>query len=404
MAGEDGVRPVGKIRVAHIITRLIIGGAQENTLFTVEGLMTSEDFEPLLITGPPIGPEGELVQRARSKGVNLVIVPELRREIHPIRDSLSLLKLIRLLREFKPDIVHTHSSKAGILGRLAARLVGTKVIVHTIHGLPFHPYQSRLLNALFIVLERTAARWTDCLVTVADAMWEKAIKVGIAPRRKFRTIYSGIEVEGFLKSAKHRAAMRRKLGFSRNDIVIGKVARLFHLKGHEYLFEAFPIVLDAFPRAKLLLVGDGILRRRLERMAERLGFADKVRFAGLVDPSLIPAYISAMDVVVHASLREGLARVLPQALLCGKPVVSYDIDGAREVIIDGETGRLVPPQSVGPLANAIIEILSNRAAARRMAERGRKLCAERFPVEKMVAALKALYHDLLFKRAPESYR
>jgi len=390
------------LRVAHVITRLILGGAQENTLLTVEGLKRSPDYEVVLITGPALGPEGELIERAKGSGVNLVIIPELRREINIRRDAVSFAKLLRHLKRFKPDIVHTHSSKAGILGRLAARVLGVKVIIHTSHGLPFHRYQRRAVNRGFITLEQAAARWTDRLVCVADAMRDQCLAAGIRPQSKFVTIYSGMETEPFLASETLGGDTRRELGFSDDDIVVGKVARLFHLKGHEYVLEAAPIIIQAFPRVKFLFVGDGILRDNLQRMAARLGIADRVVFAGLVDPSRIPAMISAMDLVVHASLREGLARVLPQALLCGKPVVSYDIDGAREVVVDGETGRLVPPETVGCLADAVIDLLSHPDEARRMALRGRELCARRFPAQVMVKSLERLYAELLEDRSEQA--
>jgi glycosyltransferase involved in cell wall biosynthesis len=388
-------KPGPPIRVLHIITRLILGGAQENTLFTVEGLHRSPRWEVALATGPAIGPEGELVNRARQGGLRLFIIDEMRREINPWRDFLTLIKLLRLIRSMRPEVVHTHSSKAGILGRLAARLLKVPVIIHTIHGLPFHPYQGRLHNWLFIGLEKMAARWTDKLICVADAMRDQAVAAGVAAPAKFITIYSGMEVADFLKESDEGQKVRQDLGIPLDALVVGKIARLFPLKGYEYVLQAIPQVLAKFPQVRLLFVGDGILREALEKEARQGGFAQNVIFAGLVDPQKIPAYLKAMDVVVHASLREGLARVLPQALISGKPVVSYDVDGAREVVLPGKTGWLIPPKSIDELARAIKEALSHPDEARKMGATGRSLFTEKFRSEVMVERIARLYQELL---------
>ncbi len=385
-------------KVVHIITRMILGGAQENTLLTCEGLHRSPEWKVTLVTGPALGPEGELVNRALRAGIPTIIVPELRRAIHPLRDTVSLSKLLRIVHDLQPDIVHTHSSKAGILGRLAGRLARVPVVIHTIHGLPFHPFEKALANACYIAAERVAARWSDRLVCVADAMVRQALAAGVGTPEQYVTIYSGIEVEAFLQAQQHREEIRRRFGFSNEDIVIGKVARLFNLKGHQYVIAAAPQIVRRCPRVKFLFVGDGTLRRRLAAQADKLGVADRIVFAGLVDSSRIPAMISAMDVVVHASLREGLARVLVQALLAARPVVSYDVDGAAEVIIDGVTGRLVPSRSVTELADALVNLIEHRDMAAQMALEGRRRFAEAFRAETMVRRLEGLYLDLLSEK------
>ncbi|KPJ63249.1 MAG: hypothetical protein AMS15_01145 [Planctomycetes bacterium DG_23] len=383
------------MKVLHIITRFILGGAQENTLFTVEGLHRSPKWEVALATGPAIGPEGELINRARQGGLRLFIIDEMRREINPWRDLLTLIKLLLLIHRMRPEIVHTHSSKAGILGRLAAHLLKVPVIIHTIHGLPFHPYQGRLSNRTFITLEKMAARWTDKLICVADAMRDQAVAAAVAPPEKFITIYSGMEVEEFLKESDEGQKVRQDLGIPLNVPVVGKIARLFPLKGYEYVLQAIPQVLAKFPQVRFLFVGDGILREALEKEAREKGFAENVVFAGLVEPKKIPVFLKAMDVVVHASLREGLARVLPQALISGKPVISYDVDGAREVVFPGKTGWLIPPKSVDELTRATVEALSQPDEARKMGERGRSLFTERFRAQVMVERIGRLYQELL---------
>lgn len=391
------------IPVVHIITRMILGGAQENTLFTCEGLnAVREDgrrvWDVTLVTGPALGPEGELIERARRNGVRTVVIDEMRRAIHPVRDAVVFWKLVRLLRRMRPAIVHTHSSKAGVLGRLAAWVARVPIIIHTIHGLPFHPYENPLKNAVYIAGERVAAWVSDRILTVCDVMAEKSLAEGVGTAGLYRTVYSGMEVDEFMGRAGERKRTRAEFGFAPDDIVVGKIARLFHLKGHEFVLRAAPRIVRACPRVKFFFVGDGILREELAQMAQRLGVGDRVVFAGLVDSREIPRMIHAMDIVVHTSLREGLARVLVQGLLCAKPVVSYDIDGAREVIIDRVTGRLLPPETVDELADAIIELASDPAAADALGREGQRRFADQFRTETMVRDIHDVYIELLRRK------
>ena len=229
---------------------------------------------------------------------------------------------------------------------------------------PFHPYQAWAAREFFRTCEWYAARRTTALISVADAMTDQLVAAGVAPREKFTTIYSGMEVEPFLQAEQHRHELRAALGYTDEHVVIGKIARLFHLKGHEYVLAAAREVTARHPQARFLFVGDGVLRAALERQATDAGIGDRVKFVGLVPPERVAEYIGAMDLVVHASLREGLARVLPQALIAARPVVSYDVDGAREVVLPGQTGYLLPPCSVQPLTAAISELVSDPAPAR----------------------------------------
>ncbi len=387
------------IRVAHIITRMILGGAQENTLFTCEGLQAMPEYDVRLITGPAIGPEGELLRRAEEHGISVDLVPSLRREINPLLDALALIKLVRLLQSFRPNVVHTHSSKAGILGRAAARIVGTPIIVHTIHGLPFRAYERKSrTRGLLVRAERKAATWSDKIICVADAMARQALDAGAGVPEQYTTIYSGMEVETFGPKPGVRERVREEFGIPPDAAVVGKVSRIFHMKGHQYVVAAAPKVVERIPNAWFMFVGDGSWRERIEAQVRDVGLAGRFVFTGLVDPSRVPDMIQAMDVLVHASLREGLARVLPQALLSERPVVSYDIDGAPEVVIDGETGRLVPPESIDELADAVVELLSDPDRAKQMAQKGRDLCLDLFPVERMVRDIHQLYQQLLTRK------
>lgn len=374
---------------------MIVGGAQENTLLCCQDLMRLFGDDVLLVTGPSLGPEGELLTQGRGGGVPLALVPSLRRAIHPWRDWQAYRAVKRILRDFRPDVVHTHSAKGGVLGRLAAHALRVPAIVHTVHGAPFHPYQNAVARNLFRWSEAYAAKRCHVLVSVADAMTDLLVDARVAPRSKFTTVYSGMDVEPFLAADQHRQRVRAELGYGDQHVVIGKIARLFHLKGHEYLIAAASRVVQVCPEARFLLVGDGLLRGDLESQLRRAGLADHFQFTGLVPPARIPQLLGAVDILVHVSLREGLARALPQALIAGKPVVSYDVDGAREVVLNGETGFLLPPKCIEPLADALVQLACDPGLRQRLGRNGRQRFTETFRHESMTRQLHGLYERLL---------
>jgi glycosyltransferase involved in cell wall biosynthesis len=382
------------VRVAHVITRLIIGGAQENTLWTVHDQLRLFGDEVTLITGPGIGPEGSLEETATALGLDLRIIRELRRSIHPLRDFASYRAIVRTLREYRPDIVHTHSSKAGILGRMAAAKLRIPC-VHTIHGASFHYGQSAAAYRAYVAAEKLAARWTDRFISVSDDMTAEYIRAGVASAGRFTTIHSGFDVDPFLHPPRPIEEVRRELGIEPQQVVAGKIARLFHLKGHEFLIAAAPEICKRCPEIRFLLVGDGILRERLETEIARLGLTERFIFTGLVRPERIPELVAAMDIVVHTSQWEGLARVLPQGLIAGKPVVTYDVGGAREVVIPGETGFLLPRDSVPELADAVSTLAADPALRERMGKAGRERFTEQFRHETMTRRIREVYAAVL---------
>ncbi len=383
------------MKVAHVITRMIVGGAQENTLLCCKDLVRSHGDRVLLITGPALGPEGDLLQREGCAGVPVSMISSLRRPIHPWRDARSYRELKTVLRDFAPDVVHTHSAKGGLLGRLAAWSLGVPAILHTVHGAPFHDYQGTVPRQLFRWCETYAAKRCHLLVSVADAMTDQLVAAGVAPRTKFTTVYSGMDVEPFLHADDAREATRREIGLPQDAVVVGKIARLFHLKGHEYVIRAADAVVRRCPDVHFLFVGDGILRDTLQQQIRGLGLERHFHFTGLVDPARIPALIGAMDILVHASLREGLARALPQALIAGKPVVSYDIDGAREVVIPGKTGFLLPAKSVELMAESLVQLATEPDLRDRLGSTGRARFTDQFRHEQMTRQLRTLYLELL---------
>lgn len=386
-----------KTRVLHIITRLILGGAQENTLLTVVGQKESNRYDVVLLSGIDEGPEGTLHEEAARHGVDLVLTPWLVRPISPLKDLIALITLYRFIRKGRFEIVHTHSSKAGILGRVAARLAGVPVIVHTLHSLVFHEYQGRLKNRLYILLKKLCVPLTDCYISVCQATTRGALNEGIAFPDRYITVYSGIDLASFLEVGGRLTTEQAKsrLGLDPARPVVGKVARLMHQKGHDLFLQSAARIAAEHRDVQFLLVGDGILRQALERMASDLGIGDRIVFAGRVNREEVPAYLRAMDVVVHTSIREGIARVIPQAYAVGVPVVALNLDGAPEVIEHGCTGFLVEPGSAAGVAEAVGTLLRSSQLRLEMGQRGREIVLKKFPLEVMVEQIDKIYERLL---------
>jgi glycosyltransferase involved in cell wall biosynthesis len=381
------------LKVTHIITRLVIGGAQENTVATVLGLRQKPGVEVHLISGPTLGPEGSLEPEVKKIPGLLAIVPELVRPVHPLKDFFALRRLGKILREQKPDIVHTHSGKAGILGRLAARRAGVPVIIHHIHGPSFGNFQNAIANFIFTAAERRAARVTTHFICSAQAMTRIYLAAGIGKPEMFTRIFSGFKLEPFLE-AKNDLALREKLGIPADAFVIGKIARLFKLKGHDDLLTAFQKLLPQYPNARLLLVGDGSLRPHLENRTREMNLADKIIFTGLVPPNEVPRYVGIMDCLAHLSSREALSRALPQALAASKPVVAYDFDGADEICLENETGFLIRTGDVATVAQKLLQLASDAELRKRLGQNGQNFVRDNFSVEQMIDSIYNLYLKL----------
>jgi glycosyltransferase involved in cell wall biosynthesis len=374
---------------------MIIGGAQENTLFNCLDLQRDFNDEVLLLTGPAEGPEGDLLSQGRGGELRVQVIDSLRRAIHPQRDWKAFGQLRSALAGFRPDVVHTHSAKGGILGREAAWKLHVPCVVHSVHGAPFHPYQNRFVRAMYRWCEKRAAERCHHMICVADAMTELMVKGGVATRDKFTTVYSGMDVEPLRQAAGNRETMRQRLGFASDDVVVIKIARLFHLKGHADVIAAAAEVVTANPRVRFLWVGDGLLRSELEAEIARRGLQAHFKLVGLVAPDQIPAYLGAADLLVHASYREGLARALPQALIAGMPAISYDIDGAREVVLPGETGSLVPAGDIAGLARQIAILAADREMRERQGRAGATRFTSVFCHHAMTARIRQIYSRVL---------
>jgi glycosyltransferase involved in cell wall biosynthesis len=385
------------MKIVHVITRLILGGAQENTLLTVEGLHHRHRDDVTLITGPAEGPEGDLFRRAEEQGIKVELTTNLIRAVRPATDWKAYRELRRAFRRLRPDVVHTHSSKAGIVGRAAAWHEKVPAVVHTIHGLPFGPFESARRNRLYIGLERWAARRCHAIVSVCDAMTQQALAAGVGRPEQFSTVYSGMDADAFLSPRRPRDEVRRELGLSPEHVAFATVARLFELKGHDDLIAAAPAILRANPNVRFVWIGDGILREKLTAELEARGIRDSFILTGLVPPDRIPELLNGVDAVIHPSLREGLARVLPQSLLVGRPAISYDVDGAREVVTP-ETGVLLRPRDLEGLADAVVRLAADASLRDRLGSEGRRRFADQFRHETMTSQLRSLYERLLAGR------
>ena len=384
------------MRVAHLITRLIIGGAQENTVATVLGLQEKPDVDVRLYCGPTTGPEGSLEPLVEKVDGLFQRVPNLIRPIRPLRDYLACRQLKRGFDSFRPDIVHTHSGKAGFIGRLAARRAGVPKIIHSIHGPSFGPFQGCLANRLFRGAERFAGKMTDHFVTVADAMRDQYLAAGIGQADDYARIPSGFNLQPFLE-AENSPAKRESLGLSPGDFVVGKIARLFELKGHDDLFDIAPRLARRIPNIRFLLVGDGVWRGRFERLAKQIGCEQNFLFTGLVPPAEIPSLIGVMDALVHLSRREGLPRALPQAMAAAKPVVAFNCDGAGEVCLDEKTGYLIEPGDLLKLEESLAKLANDAPLRTALGQAGRELVKEEFSVEQLVERQYELYKRLMAK-------
>lgn len=370
---------------------MVKGGAQENTLTTV--LKVNRDrYRSVLVTGPSEGPEGSLLERARDLEAEVRLVPSLVREVAPVKDLKALVHLIGVIHKERPLIVHTHTSKAGVLGRIAARVCRVPIIVHTPHGHVFHDYYGRAATRLFIIAERFCARFTHRLVMLTQNELKDHLELRIAPQEKFVVIHSGVDFSPFLEARPARGSLRTQLGIPPDALVLGTVGRLVPIKGQAHLIAAMPSIVQKVPSAHLVLVGNGPLRQDLEDQASRLGIADRVHFAGLRED--VASCLADFDLFVLPSLNEGMGRALVEAMAMRLPVIASDVSGIRDLVEDERTGLRVPAGDADALASACIRLLSDNELARRLAEEGYRTVVPAYSEEEMIARIEALYEAL----------
>lgn len=376
-----------RIKVIHVITKMDVGGAQETALRAVASL-DAERFGAILVSGGEIGSTGSLHEEATRLGVDLRIVPALVRRIAPLRDAVASVMLMALFLRERPDVVHTHSSKAGVLGRITARFAGVPLIVHSVHGWSFRSHMPPWLHGCAVLAEQTMARICDRIIVVSDRDRIEGLAYGVGRTSQYVLVRSGIDVERYAAAKQLRPATRAGLHIPDHVPVIGSVMRLARPKDPETFLRAAASVRTRYPEARFVIVGDGPRRSAVESLAEALGLADSVIFTGVRRD--VPELLGALDIFVLASWSEGLPRVVTEAMASSVPVVASDVGGISEVVESGETGLLVPPGDVEELAGALLRLLSNEDWARRLATAGRARVDE-FDQRTMDSAFHRLY-------------
>ncbi|MBI2447861.1 MAG: glycosyltransferase family 4 protein [Candidatus Omnitrophica bacterium] len=373
-----------KIKAAHIITKLELGGAQQNTLYTVEHL-DKDKFDVTLICGSG----GLLDEESDKKGVRVIFIPSLKaRRIIPWFDIIAFLKLWRICKKERFTIVHTHSSKAGILGRWAARLAGVPVLIHTVHGWGFNDYQNPLLKRFYTWLERLTAKITTRLIAVSYKDVEKGLEEKIGRQEQYKIIRSGIEIEKFRHVHIDVSSKRKELGLEPGRPVIGMVACLKPQKAPIDFVRVANEVRKKIPEAQFILVGDGILRARVERLKDKLGLDGNLVFTGWRRD--IPEIMASIDVLCLTSLWEGLPRTILEAVSCGIPVVATDVGGNSEVIKDG---YLIKPGDISRMAEKV-ERLINQPATR--TDKRTPALDSSFDIKEMVKNIESLYEKVIY--------
>jgi glycosyltransferase involved in cell wall biosynthesis len=379
-----------------VIARLNVGGPAIHVINLNTGLDPAR-FESILVTGIENPGEGSLLDLAVEHGIEPVVIPEIVAEatLKP-RDLKALVALYRLLRRERPHIVHTHTAKAGFVGRLAARLAGVPVIVHTYHGHVLHSYYAPRTTWLLRRMERVLGLLTHRIVAVSEQVKRDLADYRVANPEKISVIPLGFELKPFLDSAIHRGSFRRELGVSNGAPLVGIVGRIFPIKNHRLFLDAAARVAAEEKAARFVIVGDGALRRQMEGHANGLGIADRVTFTGWRRD--LPRIYADLDVLVVSSNNEGTPVSAIEAMASGCPVVATRVGGLPDLIDDGETGYLVPPGDADALGAAVIRLLRNHEAARRIGESARARVSERFTIERLVADTEGLYAGLLAKR------
>ncbi|HKB16446.1 MAG TPA: glycosyltransferase family 4 protein [Planctomycetota bacterium] len=383
-------------RVVRIVSRLNVGGPAKQAILLSKGL-EAEGFETLLVAGTPGPDEGDLGEEARSKGIRLEILPSMRREVRPLRDLRSLASLVSILRRERPAIVHTHTAKAGALGRTAAALCRVPVRLHTFHGHTFQGYFGPVANRANLLAERALARRASRLLAVSERVFDDLVERRIAPPDRIVLLRAGLDLEPFLAVEGTREALtpfRSELGLDGKTPLLVCVGRLARIKRIDVLLRALSLLPSD---VHLALVGDGPEREPLYRLASGLGLQPRVHWCGW--RRALPGIYASADLVVLSSDSEGLPLSLVEAMACGRATVATEVGGVPELLVHERTGLLVPPREPESLARAIGTLLGQRAVRAEMGARGRARVRERYAASRLLRETAALYRSLLSERA-----
>ncbi len=395
---------MGNIKVLHIITRFDKGGSAQNTYLSLLGLR-KKNYQLSLVSGLSL--ESEMkheeikatekdIQILESEGIEFIQCPFLLRRINVIKDLKAFFDIWRIIKKYNPLIVHTHSSKAGLIGRLAAKLAGAPIIVHTPHGHVFFGYFGPFKTKLFIIFEKLASRITDKIVALTNREKKDHILFKIAEEDKFSVIYSGIELN-ILKesSSEEKQNLKKELGIPENSLIVGTAGRLVPVKGPEFLVKASKYIISKYPDTYFMFTGDGPLEQDLKRKALEMGISDNIIFLGWRDD--LVKIISIYDIFVLPSLNEGMGRVLVEAMALGKSIVASNVGGIPDLVIHGKNGFLVPPKNPKELAKYIQVLLEDKDKREKMGLAGKEM-AYNFTSERMVEKIANLYKKLLTQK------
>jgi glycosyltransferase involved in cell wall biosynthesis len=395
-------------KVVHIITRLDMGGSAQNTLLTA----LHHDFphhNVWLIKGSTLesamtNAETKLVEdqleTAKKQGIEIIDVPSLVRRISPINDVRALVALFRHIRKIEPHIVHTHTSKAGILGRLAAWLARVPIVIHTPHGHVFYGHFDRSLSRIFLQMEKLLGKITHHQIALTPEEGNDYVNLGVAKSNNISVIHSGVDLNCFKRGKTESNPGRDELTIPPDSLVVGYVGWLTPIKGVTYLLDAMAEVVQRHPNSLLMLVGKGDEKGeeevKLSKQVENLGIVDNVRFLGWRPD--VNEIMGCFDIFVLPSLNEGMGRVLVEAMSAGLPIVASRVGGIPDLVEHGENGLLVPPANAGALERAISDLLSDKARRKRMGETGKRMCRP-YSVEAMVDKIDDLYSRLVEERS-----
>jgi glycosyltransferase involved in cell wall biosynthesis len=386
-----------KIRVAHLITGIGTGGAGEDTLCTIEGL-DKEKYHINLVMGKEL--REDILKRVINKEINLIQIRPFKAKHSFLYDPILLLKLIILFKKGHYDIVHTHATKPGILGSIAAQIAGVPIIIHGLDVNALEVSDSKFINIVKIFLEKMISKFIDAYISVSEIVSQKYLKYGIGKKAKYFTVRSGIELNKFLH-AREDMDIRQKwqeFGIDGEDFIIGNVGRLAESKGHQFLFQAIKKILEIRKNQpiKLLVIGEGKEKEKLIKYAKELNLEKNVIFTGYRKD--VEKLMALMDIFVLTSLREGLPRVLVQAAAVGMPLVAFNIDGIPEIIKDNYNGFLVNPRDIEQLTNRIIKYMDNEELVLFHGQKGRELVKGKWSIEDMVKKTNQIYNYLVEKK------
>jgi glycosyltransferase involved in cell wall biosynthesis len=384
-----------KVKVMRIIARLNVGGPSIHVVNLNAGL-NSARFESLLVSGTENPGEGSMIDYAQRHGVQPVMVPEIVGEAtFKPRDAKALSKLYRLMRREQPHIVHTHTAKAGFLGRLAARIAAVPIVVHTYHGHVLHSYYSPFKSELLRRMEQGLALLTDHVVAVSERVKSDLVKYAVAPPEKISVIPLGFDLEPFHSAQVWQGQFRNEFGLN-GAALVGIVGRIFPIKNHRLFLDAAARVAQQESNARFVVVGDGVMRPEIERYARQLGLAERVLFTGWRRD--LPRIYADLNVLVVSSDNEGTPVSAIEAMASGRAVVATRVGGLPDLVADGETGILVEPRDPDALAQAVLHLLHEPEAASRMGEAAQRATSERFAVGRLIADTEALYSRLLIQK------